>query len=138
MIKNFLIDIIKTLFFNIIGILILYKSSCYVYEHDDISFFVGVSLCILVAISIYFIRKNYLSPTLEELSKFSIILFLYALKRKSGEIEIDDSYESSLNDSNIGEVVKELVDDIEINERKVEVSSKSGSYKHTYIEENNG
>lgn len=118
MIKNFLIDIIKTLFFNIIGIGILYKSSCYVYEHNDISFFAGVSLCILVAISICFIRKNFLSPTLEELSKFSIILFLYALKRKSGEIEIDDSYESTLNDSNIGEAVKEIIDYIEFTNSK--------------------
>lgn len=118
MIKNFLIDIIKTLFFNIIGILILLKSGWHIFEHDDISFLVGVSLVILIAIGIYFIKVNFLKPTVEELSKFSIILLLYALKRKSGEIEIDDSYERSLNDSTIGEVVKEIIDDIEFTDSK--------------------
>ena len=116
--KELFIESIKTLFFNIIGILILYKSSCYVYEHNDISFLLCTSLCILVVIGIYFIRVDFLKPTVEEISRSAIILFLYAANRKLNEIEKDDISELALNNSEVGEVVKELVDNIEINESK--------------------
>ena len=118
MIKNFLIDIIKTLFFNIIGILILYKSSCYVYEHNDISFLICAALCILVAIGIYFIKKDFTEPTLEDASRSVINLFLYAYLRKRGKIEKDDINELALNKTTYGEIVKEFIDKIEINESK--------------------
>ena len=113
MIKNFLIDIIKTLFFNIIGVCILYKSSCYVYEHNDISFLIGAALCILVAIGIYFIKKDFIEPTVEETSRSAIHLFLYAYLRKKGEIEKDDINELALNKTTFGEIVKEFIDKIE-------------------------
>ena len=116
--KELFIESIKTLFFNTIGIFILYKSSCYVYEHNDISFLLGVALCILVAISVYFIRVDFLKPTIEEISRCAIILFLYASNRKLNDIEKDDISEIALNNSKVGEVVKELVDNIEINESK--------------------
>ena len=124
MIKSFLIDIIKTLFFNIIGILILYKSSCYVYEHNDISLLIYVALFILASIGIYFIRFDFLKPTIEEISRCAIILFLYASNRKLNDIEKDDISEIALNNSKVGEVVKELVDNIEINESKEEKGEK--------------
>ena len=113
MIKNFLIDIIKTLIVNIIGFYILYKSSCYVYEHNDISFLVGAALCILVAIGIYFIKKDFIEPTVEETSRSTINLFLYAFLRKKGKIEKDDINELALNKTTFGEVVKEFIDKIE-------------------------
>ena len=113
MIKNFLIDIIKTLIVNIIGIYILYKSSCYVYEHNDISFLVGAALCILVAIGIYFIKKDFIEPTVEETSRSTINLFLYAFLRKKEKIEKDDINELALNKTTFGEVVKEFIDKIE-------------------------
>ena len=113
MIKNFLIDIIKTLIVNIIGVCILYKSSCYVYEHNDISFLIGTALCILVAIGIYFIKKDFIEPTVEEASRSAIHLFLYAYLRKKGEIEKDDINELALNKSTYGDVVKEYIDKIE-------------------------
>ena len=113
MIKNFLIVIIKTLIVNIIGIYILYKSSCYVYEHNDISFLAGAALCILVAIGIYFIKKDFIEPTVEETSRSIINLFLYAFLRKKGKIEKDDINELALNKTIFGEVVKEFIDKIE-------------------------
>ena len=113
MIKNFLIVIIKTLIVNIIGIYILYKSSCYVYEHNDISFLVGAALCILVAIGIYFIKKDFIEPTVEETSRSTINLFLYAFLRKKEKIEKDDINELALNKTTFGEVVKEFIDKIE-------------------------
>ena len=113
MIKSFLIDIIKTLIVNIIGVCILYKSSCYVYEHNDISFLIGVALCILVAIGIYFIKKDFIEPTVEEVSISAINLFFYAFLRKKGEIEKDDINEHALNNSTYGKIVKEFIDNIE-------------------------
>ena len=109
---------IKTLIFNIIGILILYKSSCYVYEHNDISILIYVALFILASIGIYFIKKDFTTPTVEDTSRFAIFLFLYAANRKLHKIEKDDIDELALNNSKVGEVVKELVDNIEINESK--------------------
>ena len=111
--KGFLIDIIKTFIFNIIGVCILYKSSCYVYEHNDISFLIGAALCILVAIGIYFIKKDFTEQTVEETSRSAINLFLYALLRKKGRIEKDDINELVLNKTTFGEVVKEFIDKIE-------------------------
>ena len=111
--KSFLIDIIKTLIVNIIGVCILYKSSCYVYEHNDISFLIGAALCILVAIGIYFIKKDFIEPTVEESSRSTINLFLYAFLRKKGEIEKDDINEHALNNTIFGKVVKEFIDKIE-------------------------
>ena len=113
MMKGFLIDIIKTLIVNIIGVFILYKSSCYVYEHNDISFLIGAALCILVAIGIYFIKKDFIEPTVEEASRSAIHLFLYAYLRKIGKIEKDDINELALNKTTYGEIVKEFIDKIE-------------------------
>ena len=113
MIKNFLIDIIKTFIFNIIGLIILCKSICYVYEHNDISFLICAALCILFAIGIYFIKKDFIEPTVEEASRSAIHLFLYAFLRKKGEIEKDDINEHALNNSTYGKIVKEFIDKIE-------------------------
>ena len=132
---------IKTLIFNIIGICIFVKSICYLCEHNDVSFLIWIALVILASIGIYFIKKDFTVPTEEDTSRFAIFLFLYAANRKLHKIEKDDIDELALNNSIVGKVVKELVDNIikkEINERKVTVSSKDGSYEHTYIEENNG
>ena len=118
--KEFFINFIKTLFFNIIGIFILYKSNCYYYEHNDLTSFIGLALVILIFIGIYFIRVDFLKPTIEEISRCAIILFLYASNRKLNDIEKDDISEIALNNSTVGEVVKELVDNIEINESKEE------------------
>ena len=107
--------IIKTLIFNIIGIFILFKSSCYVCEHNDVSFLIWIALVILALIGIYFIRVDFLKPTTEEISRCAIFLFLYATNRKLHKIEKDDIDELALNNSIVGEVVKELVDNIEIN-----------------------
>lgn len=126
--KELFIESIKTLFFNIIGICILVKSICYLCEHNDISFLIYAALFILASISIYFIRVDFLKPTVEEISRSAIILFLYAANRKLNEIEKDDINELALNNSTVGEVVKKLVDDIEINESK----------EKEEIEENNG
>lgn len=111
--KSFLIDIIKTLFFNIIGICILVKSICYICEHNDISFLIYAALFILASIGIYFIRVNFLKPTIEEISRCAIILFLYAANRKLNEIEKDDINELALNKTTYGEIVKEFIDKIE-------------------------
>lgn len=116
--KEFFIDFIKTMFFNIIGICILVKSICYLCEHNDISFLIYAALFILASIGIYFIKVDFTKPTVEEICRFAIILFLYAANRKLNEIEKDDINELALNNSTVGEVVKELVDDIEINESK--------------------
>ena len=91
----------------------MYKSSCYVYEHNDISFLIGAALCILVAIGIYFIKKDFIEPTVEESSRSTINLFLYAFLRKKGEIEKDDINEHALNNTIFGKVVKEFIDKIE-------------------------
>ena len=122
--KEFFIEIIKTWFFNIIGIFILFKSSCYVCEHNDISLLIYVALVILASIGIYFIKVDFTKPTTEETSRFAIFLFLYASNRKLNKIEKDDINELALNNSTVGEVVKELVDDIEINESKEEEGEK--------------
>lgn len=116
--KEFFIECIKTWFFNIIGICILVKSICYLCEHNDISFLIYAALFILASIGIYFIRVDFLKPTLEETCRFAIILFLYAANRKLHNIAKDDINELALNNSTVGEVVKKLVDDIEINENK--------------------
>lgn len=108
--KSFLINIIKTLFFNITGLIILYKSICYAAEHDDTSFWICAALCILVAISICFIRVDYFKHTDKEIAEASIALFLYALKRMEGTIEEDGHAENLLKDSPLGEAVKEFVD----------------------------
>lgn len=116
--KEYIINIIKTLFFNIIGILILIKSGWYICEHNDISFLIYAALFILASIGIYFIKVDFLKPTVEEISRCAIILFLYAANRKLNEIEKDDINELALDNSKVGEVVKELVDNIELNESK--------------------
>lgn len=122
--KEVFIKSIKTLFFNVIGICILVKSICYLCEHNDISFLIYAALFILASIGIYFIKVDYLKPTEEEICRFAIILFLYAANRKLNEIEKDDIKELALNNSTVGEVVKELVDDIEINDEKEEKGEK--------------
>ena len=116
--KELFIESIKTLFFNVIGICILVKSICYLCEHNDISLLIYVALFILASIGIYFIRVDFLKPTVEEISRCAIILFLYASNRKLNDIEKDYIKEIALNNSTVGEVVKKLVDDIEINESK--------------------
>lgn len=57
--KELFIESIKSLLFNIIGILILLKSGWYIFEHDDISFLLKVSLVILIDIGIYFIKVDF-------------------------------------------------------------------------------
>ena len=116
--KELFIESIKTLFFNIIGICILVKSICYICENNDISLLIYAALFILASIGIYFIRVDFLKPTIEEISRCAIMLFLYASNRKLNDIEKDDISEITLNNSKVGEVVKELVDNIEINESK--------------------
>ena len=116
--KELFIESIKTLFFNIIGICILVKSICYICENNDISLLIYAALFILASIGIYFIRVDFLKPTVEEISRCAIMLFLYASNRKLNDIEKDDISEITLNNSKVGEVVKELVDNIEINESK--------------------
>lgn len=65
--KELFIESIKTLLFNSIGILILLKSGWYIFEHDDISFLLKVSLVILIYIGIYFIKVDFTKkPTVEE------------------------------------------------------------------------
>ena len=108
--KSFLIKIIKTLFFNITGLIILYKSICYAAEHDDASFLICAALCILVAISICFIRVDYFKHPDKDIAEASIALFLYTLKRMEGTIEEDEHAEKLLKDSPLGEAVKEFVD----------------------------
>lgn len=112
--KEFFIKFIKTLFFNIIGIFILYKSNCYVYDHSDISFLIVLALIILTFIGIYFIRVNFLKSTDKEIAECSISLFLYVLQRKQGTIEEIERAEYLLNEHPIGEVVKEYINDLNI------------------------
>ena len=122
--KELFIESIKTLFFNIIGICILVKSICYLCEHNDISFLIYAALFILASIGIYFIRVDFLKPTVEEISRCAIFLYLYAANRKLNKIEKDDINELALNNSTVGEVVKKLVDNIEINDEKEEKGEK--------------
>lgn len=110
--------IIKTLIFNIIGICILIKSISYICEHNDVSLLIYGALFILASIGIYFIKVDFTKPSVEETSRFAIFLFLYAANRKLHKIEKDDIDELALNNSTVGEVVKKLVDDIDINESK--------------------
>lgn len=123
--KELFIKSIKTLFFNIIGFFIMCESYMYMHTHDDISFLIYTALIILIFISIIFIKVDYLKPTVEEISRCAIFLYLYAANRKLNEIEKDDINELALNNSTVGEVVKELVDDIEINESKEEEGEKN-------------
>lgn len=123
--KELFIKSIKTLFFNIIGFFIMCESYMYMHTHDDISFLIYTALIILVFISIIFIKVDYLKPTVEEISRCAIFLYLYAANRKLNEIEKDYINELALNNSTVGEVVKELVDDIEINESKEEEGEKN-------------
>ena len=88
--KEYIINIIKTMFFNIIGILILFKSGWYICEHDDISFLIYVALFILFFIGICFIRFNYLKRTDKDNAEAGIALFIYTIKRIEGEIEEDE------------------------------------------------
>ena len=107
--KELFIKLIKTLFFNIIGIFILYKSNCYYYEHNDLTSFIGLALIVLIFISIYFIRVNFLKPTDKEIADAAISLFLYVIQRKQGTIEENERAEYLLKDHPIGEVVKEFI-----------------------------
>ena len=116
--KELFIKCIKTLFFNVIGIVILCKSYMYMYTHDDISFIIDLALCILFGIGITFIRVNYLKHTDKEIAECGISLFIYALKRHEGEIEEDEKAENLLKDSPMGEAVKEFIDMIELNKEK--------------------
>ena len=102
-------ELFKTIFFNVIGVFILYKSCCYVHEHDDTSFLIGLALVILIGIGIYFIRVDYLKHTDKDIAEASIALFLYALKRMEGTIEEDEHAENLLKDSPLGEAVKEFI-----------------------------
>lgn len=108
--KESFIKLIKTLFFNIIGIFILYKSNCYYYEHNDLTSFIGLALIVLIFISIYFIKVDFLKPTDKEIADAAISLFLYVLQRKQGTIEENERAEYLLKDHPIGEVVKEFID----------------------------
>lgn len=116
--KEYIINIIKIMFFNIIGILILFKSGWYICEHNDISFLVGVSLVILTSIGIYFIKVDFLKRTDKDIAEAGIALFIYTIKRIEGEIEEDENAENLLNDSPLGEAVKEFIDVTELNESK--------------------
>ena len=107
--KELFIKTIKTLFFNIIGLIILYKSICYAAEHDYTSFWICGALCILVSISICFIRLDFSKPTDKEIAECSISLFLYVIQRKQGTIEENERAEYLLKDHPIGEVVKEFI-----------------------------
>ena len=122
--KELFINLIKTLFFNIIGFFIMCESYMYMHTHDDLSFLIEAALFILVFISIIFFKVDYLKPTVEEISRSAIILFLYASNRKLNDIEKNDINELALNNSTVGEVVKELVDNIEINDEKEEKGEK--------------
>lgn len=107
--KKFFIKIIKSLFFNIIGIFILFKSSCYVCEHNDISFLIYAALFILASIGIYFIKVDFTKPTDKEIAECVISLFLYVIQRKQCTIEENERAEYLLKDHPIGEVVKEFI-----------------------------
>ena len=107
--KEFFIDIIKTLFFNVIGCFILCKSYMYMHTHDDLSFLIYTALIILFGLGIYFIKVNYLKNTDKEIADAAISLFLYAVQRKQGTIEENEAGEKLLKDSTIGEVVKEFI-----------------------------
>ena len=108
--KELFIKIIKTLFFNIIGICILVKSICYMCEHNDISLLIYAALFILASIGIYFIRVDYLKNTDKAIAAVAISLFLYVIQRKQGTIEENERAEYLLKDHPIGEVVKEFID----------------------------
>ena len=107
--KELFIKLIKTLFFNIIGIFILYKSNCYYYEHNDLTSFIGLALIVLIFISIIFIKVDYLKNTDKEIAAAAISLFLYVIQRKQGTIEENERAENLLKDHPIGEVVKEFI-----------------------------
>ena len=107
--KELFIKSIKTLFFNIIGICILVKSICYIFEHNDISLLIYAALFILASIGIYFIRVDYLKDTDKEIAAAAISLFLYVIQRKQGTIEENERAEYLLKDHPIGEVVKEFI-----------------------------
>ena len=118
--KEFIIKCIKTWFFNIIGFIILAKSISYIYEnkHDDISFLIYVALFILFFIGICFIRVDYFKRTDKDIAEAGIALFIYTIKRINGEIEEDEHAENLLNDSPLGEAVKEFIDVTELENSK--------------------
>ena len=107
--KELFIKLIKTLFFNLIGVALFFKSSFYICEHNDMTILHEAALGILICIAIYFIRVDYLKRTDKEIAECAISLFLYVLKRKKGEIEEDVAGEHLLKDSPIGEAVKEFI-----------------------------
>lgn len=100
----------KTCVINIIGGVILLQVGKYMYTHD-LTILGNIALCILTAIGIYFIKKNYTEPTIEELAEVAIGGFIYALKRKTNEIEKNESAEQVLNDTPVGEVIKKYIKD---------------------------
>lgn len=108
--KEFFIKLIKTWFFNIIGVAIFFKSSFYICEHNDIPILHEAALVILICIAIYFIRVDYLKRTDEDIADAAISLFLYAVKRKQGTIEENEAGEKLLKDSPFGESVKKFID----------------------------
>ena len=107
--KELFIESIKTLFFNIIGVALFFKSSFYICEHNDMTILHEAALGILICIAIYFIRVDFLKPTDKKIAECSISLFLYVIQRKQGTIEENEHAENLLKDHPIGEVVKEFI-----------------------------
>lgn len=102
-------ELFKTIFFNVIGIALFFKSSFYICEHNDMSILHEAALGILICIAIYFIRVNFLKPTDKDIAECTISLFLYVIQRKQGSIEENERAEYLLKDHPIGEVVKEFI-----------------------------
>ena len=116
--KEFIINCIKTLFFNVIGVCILCKSYMYMDNHDDVSFLIEAALVILFGLGIYFIKVDYLKRTDKDIAEAGIALFIYTIKRIHGEIEEYEHAENLLNDSPLGEAVKEFIDETELENSK--------------------
>ena len=107
--KELFIEIIKTIFFNTIGIAIFFKSSFYICEHNDMSILTEAALGILICIAIYFIQVNFVKPTDKDIAECAISLFLYVIQRKQDTIEENERAENLLKYHPIGKVVKEFI-----------------------------
>lgn len=111
--NEFWFRLAKTVAINIIGVVILFKTIAYatLHEYNELSLLGWMALFILAAIGLNFVRKDYAKPTNEELAEVAIGGFIYALKRKTNEIEKNESAEQILNDTSVGEVIKKYMNE---------------------------
>lgn len=113
--NNFWFRLAKSVVINIIGVVILFKTIAYaaIHEYNELSLLGWMAFIILAAIGLNFVRKDYTTPTDEDIAELAISGFIYALKRKHNDIEENEYGEQLLNETPVGEVIKKYMNNEE-------------------------